>query len=354
MILQITASSPDIPVKIGVSSPWSEYVKFLRPDTHIPTFWDNTERELLIGTTLESAVKSKLMRLSEEFARLRNSTKSIGWCRHWWDDGVGKLTVDDWKLVDALYRSRAMDLPNIGQAFVPVIDMANHASGDDTMAHYDADIDGNVVLLLRNDKTYQAGDEVTIDYGDSKGASEWLFSYGFIDDNMTHGRSLFLDLDIPDDDPLKWCKKTALDAPPGFRLFVDYQRVQWEGPYVWLQCVNEEDGLRFHEVQANNGEKELKVSWHGEEFEGIVKLQNFITGDDMHQLFCLRALTVMQERIQKQLLKRGDAWDSIINGRVASEFDHNSQNYINAQRLGFLEVKLLQKACVEFDSRVRS
>ena len=37
-----------------------------------------------------------------------------------------------------------------------------------------------------------------------------LFSYGFIEDTMISAKELFLDLDIPDDDPLKPAKKAYL------------------------------------------------------------------------------------------------------------------------------------------------
>ncbi|KAL8688660.1 MAG: hypothetical protein Q9224_004825, partial [Gallowayella concinna] len=159
------------------------------------------------GTSLEAALEAKLRSLDREFAHLRASTVSIGWCKeYWWHAGTNGLSFDDWKQVDAIYRSRALDLPGTGHAMVPYIDMANHASGDETIALYDTDSDGNAVLVLRGGKTLKPNDEVTITYGDEKGACEMLFSYGFIEDTMTSARELFLDLDIPDDDPLKVAK----------------------------------------------------------------------------------------------------------------------------------------------------
>lgn len=70
--------------------------------------------------------------------------------------------LDDWVLVDAMYRSRALDLPGTGESMVPCVDMANHASGDETVALYETDEDGNALLLLREGKSLKAGDEVTI------------------------------------------------------------------------------------------------------------------------------------------------------------------------------------------------
>lgn len=53
--------------------------------------------------------------LDREFIMLRKATISIDWCeRHWWDEESGCLSFDTWKLVDAIYRSRALDLPGTG------------------------------------------------------------------------------------------------------------------------------------------------------------------------------------------------------------------------------------------------
>lgn len=163
--MQITNSSPDIAGRIGVSGLWTEYVKFLPETILLPTFWTDREQEVLTGTSLETALDAKLNSLAREFGHLRTSTFTIAWCqRYWWDDETGILTFDDWKLVDAMYRSRALDLPGTGHAMVPCIDMANHASGKGTVALYETDTDGNGILLLRRGMDLAKGDEVTITY----------------------------------------------------------------------------------------------------------------------------------------------------------------------------------------------
>lgn len=168
LLLQITYSSPDFEdgrQRIGVSNPWSEYIKFLPASVPLPTFYTDEERELLHGTSLKAAVDAKISSLEREFENLRKCTEGIPWCnRDWWDEETGKLRFDDWKQVDAMYRSRALDLPGTGHAMVPCVDMANHASGDATVALYETDGDGNAVLQLRYGKKLQAGDEVTITY----------------------------------------------------------------------------------------------------------------------------------------------------------------------------------------------
>lgn len=143
---------------------FSSYIKFL-PDELLPTFWTPEERELLTGTTLQPAVEAKLKSLNREYKELHTATEHIDWCaKYWWDDDDGLLTFDDWKLVDAMYRSRALEFPGIGDSMVPCVDMANHASGDDTVALYEVDDQGNAVLLLRDTKCLKQGDEVNITY----------------------------------------------------------------------------------------------------------------------------------------------------------------------------------------------
>lgn len=132
----------------------------------LPTLWTEDELVLLYGTSLKDAVDFKVSSLEAEFDRLREATQSIPWCnREWWDDESGHLSMDDWKIVDAMYRSRALDLPGAGHVMVPCVDMANHASGDDTVALYETDEERNAVLQLRWEKKLRSGEEVTITYG---------------------------------------------------------------------------------------------------------------------------------------------------------------------------------------------
>jgi hypothetical protein len=166
LLVQLSHTSPDLRAKhehIGVSNPWTEYVKFLPPSFPLPTFYTTEEQELLRGTSLAEALDAKLISLQREFENLCQATEGIKWCQQsWWDEENGSLTIQDWKYVDAAYRSRMLDIPGSGLAMVPCIDMANHACGDGVKALYDADSDGNAVLQLRWGKSLKPGEEVTI------------------------------------------------------------------------------------------------------------------------------------------------------------------------------------------------
>jgi hypothetical protein len=82
----------------------------------------------------------------------------------------------------------------------------------------------------------------TASYGDDKGACENIFSYGFLEDSMASANVVFLDLDIPDDDPLRPAKIYVCNAAPGVRLVDKKDNIEWESDFVWLVVVNEEDG----------------------------------------------------------------------------------------------------------------
>lgn len=351
LLLQMTNDATQ--GKIGVSNPFSEYVKFLPRRIPIPTFWNPEERLLLTGSSLEAAIETKLSSLDREFSLLREKTISIEWCRrYWWDTGNGTLTFDDWKQADAMYRSRALDLPGTGHAVVPCIDMANHASGDETTALYDTDGNGNAILVLRDGKKTVLDEEITITYGDDKGACEMLFSYGFIESNMTSARELFLNLDIPDDDPLRLAKKAISKSAPGFRLFLQDGSIGWEGSFVWLIVVNEEDGLEFKLLQKSDGERELQAFWKDEVVPDMTELQSLAEKEPLWDVFNLRAITTLQNRVEQQLFRLESSKkfiEKLLHDEALEQIICD-----NATRLRNLEETLMLHAYEDFESKVRT
>lgn len=51
--MQITIGASAQALVVGVSNPWTEYVKMLPNSTPLPTMWTEEERAMLIGTSLE-------------------------------------------------------------------------------------------------------------------------------------------------------------------------------------------------------------------------------------------------------------------------------------------------------------
>lgn len=262
-----------------------------------------------------------------------------------------------------------MDLPRTGLALVPVIDMANHASGAATNAHYDTDGHGNAVLLTYGAHAPKAGQEILITYGDDKGACEMLFSYGFIDPNLSTARTMFLDIAIPADDPLRHAKTAAFDVPPGFRLFVDPakgagegeakgegeegEKVAWYGPAVWLLCVNEEDGLSIRVAQLNDGGTELQKFWKGRELSDILGLERALERERMLDVFRLRAYVSMNARVREQLSRLEETYARFWGGGTAGG-DPDAREEVKAVvgRLSYLEGALLRMALGQWEGLV--
>jgi len=277
-------------------------------------------------------------------------TKEVPWCaKYWWpeDDESDEydrcVTFEDWMQVDAMYRSRALEFPRIGDAMVPCIDMCNHASDDSTSALYETDSNGNALLLLRDGKNIAKGDEITITYGDKKGACEMIFSYGFLENNMASAKELFLDLHIPEDDPLGMAKMHVSTSAPGVRIFDStlqegVESVDWDSDFVWLMCVNEEDGLSFRVLQTTDGGRELKTAWKEEDLQDESKLRQLLEKDSMWEVFQLRAVSLIQDRVEAQMQQ------------LEESKEHEGSTQIRegvmalTSRLRSLEARLLQKA----------
>lgn len=53
LLMQVTISSPEHKQNVGLSGPWTEYVKLLPAHIPVPTMWSEEERYMLNGTSLE-------------------------------------------------------------------------------------------------------------------------------------------------------------------------------------------------------------------------------------------------------------------------------------------------------------
>jgi hypothetical protein len=354
LVYQMTVNSPDRQTHpLGFNNPFADYVKMLPHEIPLPTFYTAEERELLVGTSLSAALQQKITSLEHEFEILKTSTTDIAWCRKlWWDDSSGVLSLDDWLLADAMYRSRALDLPRAaGTGMVPVVDMANHASHE----HYNArfEVDGTpperVLLVARDSKTIHPGDEITIMYG-CGGACEMIFSYGFLDRDATSAREMFLELAMPADDPLRIAKIRYAQEAPGVRIFVDdSNQVRWESTFVWWACTNQEDGLDFRVERTVDGDMDLKAVWKGEELDAG-DLHSVLMRDPLRDVFTLRAVVLIQDTIEQQGMQLAASEDD-FNSVLPSDQVRISV-YQTIGKLRKLEMDLLTRAYDKLETEV--
>ncbi|KAL5042516.1 hypothetical protein BDW71DRAFT_144637 [Aspergillus fruticulosus] len=360
LLIQISHSSPDLAGqkhKIGASNAWSEYVKFLPSSVLLPTSWTMEELELLRGTSLRLAYEAKIISLEKEFDHLRETTEDIEWCRDiWWDKGT--VTLEDWKYLDAVFRSRMVDLPGYGHAMVPCIDMANHASEPIVNALYEKDSDENAILQLRLGKDLRSDEEVTISYGQDKAASEMVFSYGFLDSERSDAKQIFLDLDIPDDDPLRMAKTAFCRETPGLRISSkprdsDGAQTYWESPIVWWACVNEEDGLEFAVLQNNDGSKELTMTWKTQEVKSPNHLEDILAAEPLWDVFRLRAVVLVLERLETQFFMLQTTERMVSDIRQSDDMlaIFRPEVFNTVTKLRDLEGQLLETAIRDFEKQ---
>ncbi|PSK60471.1 hypothetical protein B9Z65_621 [Elsinoe australis] len=342
---------PSPPSPHFVHTPLTTYLRLL-PLESLPTFWTTPERSLLIGSTLLPALTAKLSSLFREYTTFRDAlSSSIPWtAADWFGEIDGLVDFNDWLCLDAMYRSRALEFPGIGDCMAPCIDMANHASGEATNAIYEVDSEGNAVLVLREGMQVAQGEEVTITYGDEKGACEMLFSYGFLEGGLNGARELFLDLGTMEDDPLAKAKRVVAGTAPGVKIVeIGEDGVRWEGEWVWLVVVNEEDGLEFMVQRTTEGEEELKAFWKGGELSNALELKQKLEKEEMWDVFRLRAVSLLQDRVAGQLQELYGSDEEV--GAVPHGEDTEVRDRIRglALKLRELEGQLLEKAYACFE-----
>jgi hypothetical protein len=224
---------------------------------------------------------------------------------------------------------------------IPGVDMVNHSSKPNS--YYEQMSNNNVALLLRSDMTLDMGAEVTISYGTSKTEAEMLFSYGFIDEQSTT-KGLVLTLEPFPDDPLGKAKAAAFSDPPVVRLFVEQDKIGWESPFLYLMCLNEEDGLEFKVLQQTDGSRShLKVFWQESDVtDATNKFEFLIAEHPLKDVFQLRAVALLQDRIRQQLERLYESEDAVeslaISGLLTPELQRN------ALQLRKSEAALLEEA----------
>lgn len=197
-------------------------------------------------------------------------------------------------------------------------------------------------------------------YGDEKPASEMIFSYGFLEDDRTEAKEVFLGFEIPDDDPLGAAKKMFCREAPGIRIFTESKtpsHTTWDSALVWWACVNEEDGLHIDVAQTTDGQRELETSWKGGKIQEPAHLREHLAADPSWDIFQLRAIVLLLQRLETQLAVMHET-EEIISGlrdrHSAFEAIFRPEVLGLVSRLRGLEASLLQKEVEDLMNQVSS
>jgi hypothetical protein len=197
-------------------------------------------------------------------------------------------------------------------------------------------------------------------YGDEKPASEMLFSYGFLENDRTEAREISLHLDIPEDDPLSLAKKIFCQNDSGLRIVAAQdpdvgQEVTWESALAWIACVNEEDGLHFGVAQTIDGSRELETTWNGQKIESPSHLRELLAADPLWEIFQLRAVVLLLERLETQLAFLQETEEIISNLRedkAVMESIFRPGIFESISQYRNLEGELLEKAVEDLIKQV--
>lgn len=267
--------------------------------------------------------------LTREFDELRDLSSDLDWWRSaFWESNL--VHLKDWYLVDSWFRSRALELPRSGLSLVPCLDMANHSRNAN--AYYEETLPGQVLLLRRPGHSFQIGDEITISYGSDKSPAEMLFSYGFLEPSPGAG-SLRLQMSPLPDDPLGKAKVHIFRGSTSLELGLHRDKMHWSCPFVYLACLNEEDGLAFRLLQTSDGSQELRVFWQDQDVtDRVDSFEVFIASHELCDIYRLRVNMLVSQRLQEQLERLA----------ASPSGDITLPNAAHAQ-----DLKRIEKDCIE-------
>lgn len=234
---------------------------------------------------------------------------------------------------------------------VPCLDMANHATNPN--AYYEKTAHGDVVLLLRPHNKVEAGEEITISYGEAKSSAEMIFSYGFVDEAISK-KTMILHIHPLSGDPLGKAKMAAFKGSPVVHISAEDDHTTWSCPFLYFMLLNEEDGLEFKVMQETDGSLgQLQVFWQGENVTNTTdSFHEHIVGHPLHDVFGLRAVAILQERLGEQieLLCASDEEAADLQSDIVDPVDNTL--WTVASHLRTLEAKILQKAYEELENEV--
>lgn len=300
----------------------------------LPTTWNEGQVETLQGTTLELPHAHKLARLWREFKdftiALDEQLDNIAVSRS--EKPLGNaLDFDSWRRLDALYRSRVLELPSHGNCLVPCIDMANHSRQRAT-AEFRETLHG-VDLALYDGEAVLSGQEILISYGDHKSSYEMLFTYGFVEECELSKEEIYINLEALEDDPLKLPKESLAADRRALFYYEDHSpgtspSVQWDSVFAWLACINEEDGLK---IVFDPDHNTLQLYWQDVVVDEIM-LRDKLRDDPRADVFALRAVTLIGEQLSTYLLHLTAAEERLSDTQVLESYGSRHHHIISTLR----------------------
>lgn len=196
---------------------------------------------------------------------------------------------------------------------------------------------------------------------------------------MVTAETLFLSLNIPEEDTSRAAKMKIANCAPGFKL-IDVSSspqaeedsttsqpqpesattstlsgaIDWTGDFIYLLCVTYEDGLRFEWAQkTDDAEPDLHARFNDNELpDGAASLRRLLAQSEKWDVCRLRAIVILQQRVFEQmqvLYSSQDDMEALEHGEGTEVRDLVHEQ---AMKLRRLEFELLEKAYEDFEKQV--
>lgn len=207
-----------------------------------------------------------------------------------------------------------MELPISGTSMVPVIDLANHSSRSNVQ--YDVNENGDVCLKLKTGAVIEEGEELFLNYGAEKSASEMLFSYGFVEKTTLFEflighipNSVKMPAVIPNQNEKLECWGRRFGTPM-MTISGKKGNLELGSPFVYFLILEEEDGMKLKEIEGDAVTHDFRAMWHGHDItDKLDKLEILLKRDKQKEIFDIRTMFIYNTLINHQMELMQEAED---------------------------------------------
>ena len=298
------------------NSQWKFYYDIFPKDFHTyPFFYNESENILLNGSKFLLKVKEKRKDIEEDYNVLCSLI----------DNYKDNISFSDFFTMRIIVSSRIFGIKINGikvDALVPLADMLNHSSHNQTSWYYDDQIESFVVQAIEDIKE---GDEIFDSYG-KKPNSSYLLNYGFTIDNNEENNEYPLTLMLNRDScELFSLKENFINSELGYERTFNITHQLYDAnvidlfSYLRFVCFDNEDNIQllFDEIRKGQdytyiNKKAIPLFYHIEPFS----IENE-----------LEVLNRLKEICQCELTNYHTSYEEdieILNG----EFTYNQRNCI--------------------------
>lgn len=269
----------------NTESSWKAYLDILPTELDLPLFWTEEELSEIQGTQLLGSVESYREYLETEFKRLQEEVLSS--YSSVFDAEI--FTRDAFIWAFGILRSRTFP-PLTGEdiALVPLADFINHGLGGSVPAkaiwekREGSLFDRQKMVAMRAGRSYSAGDQVFLEYGQDKSNGQLALDFGFAEKETAMGASknigrrsrdsFTLTLEIAESDRL-FDDKADIAELNGMSTTAYFDLLRGEGPpedmltYLRLTALGGPDSFLLEALFRNAvwGHLGLPVSRENEE-----------------------------------------------------------------------------------------